>query len=152
MEEGQYFSGFLWAPSKQYWNKIIRDISSKYQIIHTKKYKFNSSHDLENMIIWLYKNDHVSMTQVRTNKIETLMKYPPICLHFEFYVNKPEIKGLGVYAVEPNVIKMKNAIRKKYRKYIENHDRYVIIHISDNIIQTSFIDDIINKAIVHKRK
>jgi len=149
--EGQYFSGFLWAPSEKYWHNIIRVISSKYQITYTKKYKFASHKDLENLIIKLYKYDRVSMDKIKKFKIKNLMKYDPICFHFQFWVSHPEnIKRHHDYA-EPNVIKMKNDIRKKYKVHIDGYVRDIILHISDNNTQTGFVDAIIKHAIYHPK-
>jgi hypothetical protein len=149
MADGQYFGGFLWAPSEEYWHNIMRHISSNFQITYIKKYKFETSHDLEKMIIKLYKYDHVPMERIKNVKIANLMKFAPKCLHFQFWVPNPENVGRGNHIIEPNVINMKNSIRRKYRKYITNYKRDIIIHISDNVIQTGFIDDIINRTI-HK--
>jgi len=150
MTEGQYFSGFLWAPSKNFWTEIIKEISEKYKVTRTKVYKFSTVQDLENLILRLYRNDHVSMNRIKNVKLKLLKQYQPICLNFQIYVPTPENQGHGIYSIEPNVIKMKNDIRKKYRDNIPGYKRDIIMHISDNSIQTSFVDDIITNAIIHK--
>ena len=149
-EEGIFFSGFLWAPSEEYWHCIIRRISKKYQLTYVRQYKFHSHEDLRNMIIKLYKYDNVSLKKIKKHKIATLENYQPKCLHFQIYVSNPEFIPSKHGVIEPNVISMKRSIRKKYKKKIDNYITDIIIHISDNQIQTKFIDNIVNNEIIRK--
>ena len=42
---------------------------------------------------------------------------------------------------------MKRSIRKTYRDYIKNYKRDIILHISDNKVQTSFVDNLVDNYI-----
>ena len=148
-QQGLYLGGFLWAPSEKFWPNIIRNISSKYQITYIRKYKFHSHDDLRRMIVKLYKNDNVSMRKVEKYKISALENYPPTCLHFQLYISDPNLIRKKHDIIEPNVIAMKRSIRKKYKGRIVGYSKDIIIHISDNKKQTSFIDNIINKSLTY---
>jgi|SRR5579863_4324521 len=146
---GAYFNGFLWAPAEKYWNNIIRYISSKYQITLVRKYKFKTFHDLENMIMKLYRHDPVSITSIKNVKLKLLSKYSPICLQFQIYVNEIEMIPRGRHNIaDKGVLKMKKEIRKRYRSKIVGYQTDIIIHISDNDEQTECINKLIQKDIV----
>ena len=148
-EKDRYFSGFLWAPSEEYWHYIIRRISKQYQVTHVRQYKFHTHDDLRNMIVRLYKYDDVNIKKIKKHKIAALEKYQPKCLHFQIYVPNPEFTHSKHGIIEPNVIDMKRSIRRKYKKKIDNYITDIIIHISDNQKQTKFIDDIVNNSITY---
>ena len=142
--------GFLWAPSIEYWDDIIDIIDKKYGILHIKKYKFSSVDDLERVILKLYENDNVPIDKIKKVKVKLLKKYQPICVNFYFEVNKDKlVEHKGRYIV-PEVIDMKKSIRKKYRNNINNYKRDIIIHISDNSKQTSYVDNLISNYIRKK--
>ena len=138
--------GFLWAPSIEYWNDILDIIDENYKIIRVKKYKFGSFEDLERVIIRLYENDKSApLNKIKKIKIATLKEYEPVCLNFYF-----KVKSNGNVKKIPDVIEMKKMIRHKFRDNIRNYKRDIIIHISDNPKQTSFVDNLIDNYIRKK--
>ena len=138
------FGGFLWAPSRKYWGEILSIIDKKYEIIHTKKYRFASHDDLERVIVKLYEKDTVPMTRIRKVKIKSLKAYDPVCLNFYFKVKMDNNKK---DEITKDVINMKRQIRKSYKGYIKNYKKDIILHISDNELQTSFVDNLIDNYI-----
>ena len=137
------FGGFLWAPSKKYWKEILAIIDKKYGLIHTKKYRFETHDDLERVIVKLYEKDKVCLDRVRQIKIKSLKEYDPVCLNFYFKVSSSKDEQ----EITKNVIKMKRSIRKEYRGYITNYKKDIILHISDNKMQTSFVDNLVENYI-----
>ena len=136
--------GFLWAPSIEYWDDILKIIDERYELINTKKYRFSSFEDLERVIIKLYENDRSApLDKIKKVKIKSLKKHPSVCLNFYFKI------PLDTNYKE-NVINMKKEIRNKYKSHIENYRRDIIIYISDNEKQTSFIDNLIDNYIKKK--
>ena len=149
------FGGFLWAPSRKYWKEILSIIDKKYELIHTKKYRFESHADLERVIIKLYEKDTVPIERIKKIKIKSLKAYDPVCLNFYFRVKLGPFSTLvekgqnkkDMDKITKDVIKMKRSIRKSYRDYIKNYKRDIILHISDNKLQTSFVDNLVDNYI-----
>jgi hypothetical protein len=144
---GVCFYGFLWAPCEQWWPQILKSIAEKYQLVKTKKYKFQSHKDLSNMILKLYKHDDVNLDLIKKVKIEALKGYPPRCMHFRFLVNNPEYIPRGNSRADKAVLKLKKSIRKEYKDKVTGYRRDIIIHISDNPGQSNIVDDLITKEI-----
>lgn len=144
--------GFLWAPSKQYWHDIIDFISKDYEIIRIKKYKFASMKDLERVIIKLYEDDNIPLDKIKKVKVKALDQYAPVCLNFYFKIKNPITEDYHGRMIVPEVIKMKQQIRKKYKKHINNYKKDIIIHISDNPQQTDSVDNLIDSYIRKKQK
>jgi len=143
--------GFLWAPSKDHWDDILDIIDKKYGIIHAKKYKFSSVDDLERVIIKLYENDNVPLDKIKRVKVKLLKKYEPVCVNFFFQVDKDQLHQHNDRYIVPEVIEMKKNIRKKYRDNIDNYKRDIIIHISDNAKQTTYVNNLIDNYIKKKK-
>lgn len=142
--------GFLWAPSEKYWDDILNIIDKRYGLIHVKKYKFGSTYDLEKVILKLYENDNVPLEKIKKVKVKQLKKYDPVCINFYFQVKKNDVNMHNNKISVPDVIDMKREIRRKYRDNIQNYKRDIIIHISDNPKQTSFVDNLIENYIRKK--
>ena len=138
------FSGFLWSPSKLLWKNIIKDINESNQVIKYLIYDFDDLDTFENNIINIYKTDDISIDKIKNIKLNSMKKYTYTFLYFEIKIDNPKyrIKNNGS-DISQVVEHIKLNIRNKYKDKINNYIHDIIIHITDNSLQTTEIQTII---------
>jgi len=138
------FSGFLWSPSELLWTSIINKINESYQVIRYSIYNFEDYDIFENNIINIYKTDDSSIDKIKNIKLNSMKKYKYTFLYFEIKIDNPKyrIKGNGSN-ISQVVEHIKLNIRNKYKNKINNYIHDIIIHITDNLLQTKEIQTII---------
>jgi hypothetical protein len=138
------FSGFLWSPSELLWTNIIDEINHNHQVIKYLIYNFDDYEIFENNIINIYKTDDISIDKIKNIKLNSMKNYKYTFLYFEIKIDNPKyrIKGNGSN-ISQVVEHIKLNIRNKYKNKIDNYIHDIIIHITDNLLQTKEIQTIV---------
>jgi hypothetical protein len=138
------FSGFLWSPSILLWKTIINELNNSHQIIKYIIYNFDKYTIFENNIINIYKTDDISIDKIKNIKLNSMKKYKYTFLYFEFIINNPKYRIKKNGSIISEVVEhIKLNIRNKYKNKIVNYIHDIIIHISDNSMQTKEIQTIV---------
>lgn len=142
------FVGVLWPPAKNYFNDIIREIG-KYntdEIIVLDYYDYEMDKgEFEHLFKALYHTDILNENGMK-QKIKLIEK----CMNpsdtqykirvFYLHINHPMI-SVNVKNFTPQslmVKRIKNIFRNRYKNKLYKYEYDVIMHISDNYLQSKF--------------
>lgn len=131
--------------------KGVKEISVQYSVLHYYSYKFNKSvHD--ESVMNIYTTDDIDPIKVKNVKLRNMNINEYIYFIFEIPDPDYRIKNNFNTKISKCVENIKKQIRKKYKSKIKNYIHDIIIHVSDNEVQTKEIADIMKKYDSFKTK
>jgi len=137
------FCGFIWSPIFDFHEEILNEINSKYTVHHYFVYDFNKDKQkYEKSILDIYSTDDISLAKVKNVKLKNMFQYDLKYIYFIFEINEPvyRIKANFNTQISTKVEELKGNIRNKYKSKIKNYIHDIILHVSDNINQSSQIE------------
>ena len=128
----EYFTLILWNPTLFQAKKILEyipNIIEKKEIVVPKE-------SLHNYIFDIYKLDtRCSHNIVLPPKIQKLKEYDDKHLVVKFKIDKPQYTN----NICNQAVQLKEMIRRKYKSYIKNYIKDIMIHVADNFEQSKYI-------------
>lgn len=128
----KYFTLILWNPTLFQSEIILEDIPN----IIEKKEIVIPKESLHNYIFDIYKLDtRCSHNIVLPPKIQKLKEYDNKHLIVKFKIDEPQYTN----NICNQAVQLKEMIRRKYKSYIKNYIKDIIIHVADNFEQSKYI-------------
>ena len=128
----EYFTLILWNPTLFQSEKILHEIPN----IIEKKEIVIPKESLYNYIFDIYKLDtRCSHNIVLPPKIQKLKEYNDNHLVVKFKIDKPQYTN----NICNQAVQLKEMIREKYKSYIKNYIKDIMIHVADNFEQSKYI-------------
>lgn len=143
------FSCVLWSPARNYFDEITRELDAYCpDNISVESYKdiVLEEGELEQFIKAVYFLDDVTPENLKL-KMEynyhssniTSNRFPIRLIKLNIKKPHYKIKSLSGLPQSREIIRCKEAFRKRYMDKVYDYKRDVIIHIADNYIQSKFI-------------
>ena len=142
------FCGFLWSPIFSHYLDILTELNVNYQIYDFKIYDFkDNKKEYESSILDIYSTDDIKISKIKNIKIKNMLNYKYTFIFFHIKIKNPNyrIKKQFNTKISQEVEKIKLKIRNKYKKIIKNYIHDIIIHVCDNLDQSSQIEILIKK-------
>ncbi len=136
----------IWPPAYYLSNKITDDISKKYQIKNTYDCKIKKS-EFEFFLSEVYNIDNKNYKKKVYLKYERLIENNCLIKVLEVNFKIPNIEVQDILnnkrCIDAHIIK--NYVRAKYKKYIDNYIFDIIIHSTETQKQSLRLKQLINK-------
>lgn len=144
------YVGVLWPAAEDYFDDIINDLKvydpENISVVKCED-MYLSKGDFEHIFRGLYHTDVLGEAgmQIKISQIENSMREPEGTYHIRvFYIDIKEPKiGVNIknYTPQSQTVKqIKKVFRKRYENKILNYQYDVIMHISDNYLQSRFCE------------
>lgn len=138
------FVALIWPPALSISDEIVCEISRKFDIKKKYEIEFANKRELERFIRLVYDSDDVISSYIDDKIVRILQEKKYIVNVVEFFVSEPEfhIKKYG-HLISKTGIDFKNAIREKHQSRIANYIFDVVIHTTDNYVQSRRVRNIL---------
>ena len=136
------FSCIIWAPAQKVVEEIISDLKVYGNVDSVTSRSFTQG-EYDNIVRIVYSIDDIEKWKIE-KKIEHMHGYEPIvtCVDISFIDPAFRQKSSTGLLISGMAERVKKAIRGKYKDQIENYFFDIILHIGDNIYQSSFMRSI----------
>lgn len=135
---------FIWPPAMKYFSQIIEELKYFVEVCKIETKKFDDV-ELPDLIRRIYSVDDIEDWKVE-KKIKAIRRSENVIAIITLKIEKPKyrIKAQTALPLSKKVEELKEIVRNRYKKRVDDYYFDNIIHICDNYYQSVLIKKILN--------
>lgn len=139
------FTCILWPPVSEYFDVITKDLEYLTNVTGYRDYTYTDC-EFANMVRAIYDIDDIDKWKIE-KKIEYMSNYDKKIRVLQLNINNPRyrVKSINKKPLSVECERLKSVIRTRYASEIDNYYYDIIMHISDNLEQSRYMQKIYSR-------